>query len=195
MRHGCTSIVRKSCYALLLPSAYLVVILFFVQGIVAESSALLEISVSLVEGDVFGPCDSFHVIVEIRNRESEGRIDVIVTYDILDSDDTILLSNSKTVAVETKSSFAEEFTLPSSIPEGTYRFRAIVMTLDESKSSEACRSFNVIVVEENEQHLMEYIMVIALALTGGGLLFEHRRVSKLKISGRDLKKFFNAQDK
>jgi len=162
-----------------------------VQNVVGESSAVLEISVSLVEGYVFGPGDSFHVIAEIRNREAEGRIDVTVTYDVLDSEDTVLLSESKTVAIETKSSFAEEFKLPSYISEGNYRFRANVTTLDGSKWSEASRSFSVMVVEESEQHLIEYIMVIALALTGGGLLIEHRRVSKLKVSGRDLKKFID----
>jgi len=195
LRHGCTYLVKKSCYALLLPFVYLVVVLFFVQNVVGESSAVLEISVSLVEGDVFGPGDSFHVIVEIRNCEAEGRIDVTVTYDVLDSEDTVLLSESKTVAVETKSSFAEEFKLPSYVSEGSYRFRANVTTLDGSKWSEASQSFSVVVVEESEQHLIEYIMIIALVLTGGGLLFEHRRVSKMKVSGKDLKKFFNKHDR
>jgi len=172
-----------------------VVVLFFLQSVAGESSAILEISVSLVEGDVFGPGDSFHAIVEIRNREAEGRIDVTVTYDVLDSDDIVLLSDSKTVAIETKSSFAEEFTLPSSISEGTHRFRANVTTLDGSKWSEASRSFSVIVVEEREQRIIEYVMVVALAFTGGGLLFEHRRVSKLKVSGRDLERFIDKQHK
>ena len=171
------------------------VVLFFLQSVAGESSAILEISVSLVEGDVFGPGDSFHAIVEIRNREAEGRIDVTVTYAVLDSDDIVLLSNSKTVAIETKSSFAEEFTLPSSISEGTHRFRANVTTLDGSKWSEASRSFSVIVVEEGEQRVIEYVMVVALVFTGGGLLFEHRRVSKLKVSGRDLEKFIDKQHK
>ena len=92
MRHGCIQVVRKSCCALFLLFIYLVVVLFFLQSVAGESSAILEISVSLVEGDVFGPGDSFHAIVEIRNREAEGRIDVTVTYDVLDSDDIVILS-------------------------------------------------------------------------------------------------------
>jgi hypothetical protein len=159
-----------------------------------ESNVILEISVSIVEDESLSPGDTFHTIVEIRNRQSEGRIDVIVTYEVINPKNLVILSDTKTVAVETKSSFAEQFTLPNTITEGTYRFHAVATTLDGSKSTEASRSFNVIVIEEGEQRIIEYIMVIALAITGGGLLIEHRRVSKLKVSGKDFKKFINERE-
>jgi len=170
-------------------------LLCVVQGVTASSDVSLEISVSIVENDVFGPGDSFHAIVEIRNREAQGRIDVVVTYDILDMDEHIVLSDSKTVAVETKSSFAEEFTLPTSVKEGTYLLRANVSTLDGSKWCEASRSFRVVVVTESEQRFVECIMAGALIFTGGALVYEHRRISKLKVSGRDLKKFIEERKK
>ncbi len=169
---------------------------WYAMGEVAASDASLEISVSIVEGDIFGPGDSFHVIVVIRNCEAQGRIDVVVTYDVSDSGGNIVLTDSKTVAVETKSSFAEEFSLPGSIDEGTYLFRANVSTLDGSKWSVASRSFSVArVVSEGEQRVIEYVMVVAFVFTVGGLIYEHRRVSKLKVSGRDLKKFIEEQKK
>jgi len=40
-----------------------------------------------------------------------------------------------------------------------------------------------------------YVMVTALVFTGGALVYEHRRISKLKVSGRDLKKFIEEQRK
>lgn len=164
-----------------------------VHGITASSYASLEVSISIVENDVFGPGDSFHAIIEIRNRESQGRIDVVVTYDVLDMDEHIVLSDSKTVAVETKSSFAEEFTLPIFVREGSYLLRANVSTLDGSKWCMASRSFRIVVVTESEQQVIEYIMAGGLMFTGGGLVLEHRRISKLKVSGRDLKKFIGKQ--
>lgn len=194
MRQGFTNIVKKSYYSLCLFSIYLITILILVQGVFAESLPVLETSVSIIGDDVYNPGDSFHIIAEIRNKEPEGRIDVIVTYDVLDPKGVVVLSNRKTVAVETISSFAEEFTLPSSISEGTYQFRAIVTTLNGTKMSEASCSFNVMVVEEGEQQIMEYIIVIALVSTVGGLIFEHRRVSKIKVTGKDFKKFINEQD-
>jgi len=168
---------------------------YAVGEVKASSDASLSISISLVEGDTFGPGDSFHAIVEIRNREAQGRIDVVVTYSVLDSDENIILSDSKTVAVETKSSFAEEFSLPVSIDEGTYLFKANVSTLDGTKWSTASRSFSVVCVSEGEQMLIEYIMAGALIFTGGALIYEHRRISKLKVSREDLKKFIKERKK
>lgn len=163
--------------------------MLLVVGSIGTADALLEISVSLVEEDPFGPSESFHYIVEIRNRESSGRIDVIVCYEIVNAEDTVILSDTKTVAVETKSSFAESFTLPSSIEEGTYLLRATVSTLNYSTSSQGSRSFRVEVVEEGQQQLVEFVMLGAIICTSIGLVYEHRRVSKLKVSGGDLKRF------
>ena len=107
----------------------------------------------------------------------------------LDLDENIVFSDSKTVAVETKSSFAEEFTLPTWIKEGTYIFKANVSTLDGSKWNEASRTFNVLRVSESDQRIIEYVMAAALIFTGGVLIFEHRRVSKMRVSSDELKKF------
>ena len=189
MRYGCTCKIRGVAISLFLPF----ILLCVVQGVTASSDVSLEVSVSIVENDVFGPGDSFHAIVEIRNREAHGRIDVVVTYDVVDMDEYIVLSDSKTVAVETKSSFAEEFTLPASVKEGTYLLRANVSTLDGSKWCGASRSFRVVVVTESEQRFVEYIMAGALMFTGGALVYEHRRISKLKVSGKDLKRFIGEQ--
>jgi len=191
LRYGFAHEIRKIKSSLFLLLFILVALVYIVQG----ANASLEISISLVEGDVFGPGDSFHIIAEIRNREAQGRIDVITTYGILDLDGYVVLSNSKTVAVETKSSFSEEFTLPTSIVEGTYILMANVSMLDGSKWSTASRSFSVVVVTESEQRLIEYVMAGALIFTGGALFYEHRRITKLKVSGNDLKKFIGEKDR
>jgi hypothetical protein len=163
-----------------------------VKGI---SDAPLSISISIVEGDTFGPGNSFHSIVEIRNREAQGRVDVVVTCQILDPDGKIVLSSKETVAVETKSSFVEDFDLPTGIKEGKYILTANVSTLDDSKWSEVSRSFNVIVVSTDEQRVIEYVVVAAFIFAGVLWFYEHRRISKLKVSGKDLNKFIEEQKK
>lgn len=193
MRLGCINKTSRCIFSLFLLSVLLSLVLFVPTGN-AYPDTLLEISISIVEDDTFGPGDSFHAIIEIRNREAQGRVDVVVSYSVLDSKGDAILSNSKTIAVETKSSFAEEFVLPSSIPEGTYYFHAVVTSLDGTKLSEASCSFNVMVVEEGEQRIIEYIMAIALVGTVIGLLFEHRRVSKMKVTGKDLGKFIEKKE-
>jgi len=173
----------------------LILCLFITQVISASSTATLAISVSIVEGDLFGPGDSFHTITEIRNSEASGRVDVVVAYEVLDEHGHSVLVKSTTVAIETLSSFSEELELPDYIKGGVYILKASVTSLDGSKYSEASRSFTIIKVSEGEQRLIEYVMAGALVFTGGGLICEHRRVSKLKVSGRDLKKFIEPPSK
>ncbi len=177
----------------LLPGILLLLLCIVNSGAFSTDVAL-EISVSIIEDDFFGPGDSFHAIVEIRNRDARGRIDVVITYDILDMEENIILSDSKTVAIETKSSFAEEFTLSASVKEGAYLLKANVSTLDGSTWCMASRSFRVVLVSEDEQRLVEYLMAGGLIFAGIGLVFEHRRISKLKVSGRDLKRFIGEQN-
>jgi hypothetical protein len=193
LRNGCTN--RYRCIVIQLFLIFIFVILFFTSAGLGASEVALEISISIVEDDIFGPGDTFHTIIEIRNREAKGRIDVTVIYDVVDLDENIILSDSKTVAIETKSSFAEEFTLPASIKAGSYLLRANVTTLDRSSWSTASRSFRVEVVTEEEQRIVEYIMAGGLVFTGGALVLEHRRISKMKVSGRDLKKYIGEQNK
>jgi hypothetical protein len=166
---------------------------FIINKIALSTEISLEISVSIIENDILGPGDTFHSIIEIRNREANGRIDVIVIYDILDMNEHIILSDCKTVAIETKSSFAEEFILPYSIKEGTYLLRANVSTLDRDNWSIASQSFQVFVITESQQRLVEYLLAGGLLFACVGLIFEHRRISKLKVSGRDLKRFISEQ--
>ena len=159
----------------------------------AASDVPLSISISLVEGDTFGPGDSFHSIVEIRNREAQGRIDVVVTYQILDPDGNFVISSRETVAVETVSSFVKNFDLPTGLDEGKYLLMANVSTLDSSKWSVVSRSFNIVVVSGEEQTFIQYLVIAAFVFTGILWFYEHRRISKLKISGRDLNKFIEEQ--
>jgi len=161
--------------------------------IISESTASLAISVSMVEGDTFRPGQSFHIITEIRNSKSSGRVDVKVTYEVVDEKDNSILVESTTVAIETLSSFSEEIKLPETISGGTYLLKANVTSLDGTKYAEVSKSFNVVEVSANQQTLIEYIMGGALIITTGGLFYEHRRISKVKVTEDDLKKFIELQ--
>jgi len=178
--------------------AFLFVVYFLfsilcVITVISESNASLAISVSVVEGDTFRPGQSFHIITEIRNSKSSGRVDVKVTYEVTDVKDNSILVESTTVAIETLSSFSEEIKLPETISGGTYLLKANVTSLDGTKYAEVSKSFNVVEVSANQQTLIEYIMGGALIITTGGLFYEHRRISKVKVTEDDLKKFIELQ--
>lgn len=191
LHQGCTSRIGK-IYTLLFVSYFLFSILC-VATVISESTASLAISVSVVEGDTFRPGQSFHIITEIRNSKSSGRVDVKVTYEVTDVKDNSILVESTTVAIETLSSFSEEIKLPETIKGGVYLLKANVTSLDGTKYAEVSRSLSVVEVSENQQLLIEYIMGGALIITAGGLFYEHKRISKLKVSEDDLKKFIELQ--
>lgn len=191
LHQGCTSSLGK-IYKLLFVASFLFSILY-VTTVISESNASLAISVSVVEGDTFRPGQSFHIITEIRNSKSSGRVDVKVTYEIADLEDNSILVQSTTVAIETLSSFSEEIQLPETIKGGVYLLKANVTSLDGTKYAEASRSLTVVEVSANQQLLIEYIMGGALIITVVGLFYEHRRISKLKVTEDDLKKFIELQ--
>jgi hypothetical protein len=164
-----------------------------VATVISESVASLAISVSVVEGDTFRPGQSFHIITEIRNSKSSGRVDVKVTYEITDFEDNTILVQSKSVAIETLSSFSEEIRLPETIKGGVYLLKANVTSFDGTKYAEASKSLNVVEVSANQQLLIEFIMGGALIITVSGLFYEHKRISKLKVSENDLKKFIELE--
>jgi hypothetical protein len=191
LHKGCLSRVWKICIFLFI--IYFLFSILCMAPVISESNAALAISVSVVEGDTFRPGQSFHIITEIRNSKSSGRVDVKVTYEVTDVHDNSVLVESTTVAIETLSSFSEEITLPESIKGGVYLLKANVTSLDGTQNAEVGRSFSVVEVSANQQQLIEYIMGGALIITVGGLFYEHRRISKLKVTEEDLKKFIELQ--
>jgi hypothetical protein len=173
--------------------AYFLFSLLYVATVISESNVSLAISVSVVEGDTFRQGQSFHVISEIRNSNSSGRVDVKVTYAITDVNERNIFLESTTVGIETLSSFSEEIKLPETIKGGVYLLKANVTSLDGTKYAEVSKSLSVVEVSANQQLLIEYVMAGALIITAGGLFYEHRRISKLRVSEDDLKKFIEFQ--
>ncbi|MBE3141158.1 MAG: hypothetical protein IMZ53_11345, partial [Thermoplasmata archaeon] len=155
LHQGCTSSLGK-IYTLLFV-AYVLFSILCLTTVISESTASLAISVSVVEGDTFRPGQSFHIITEIRNSKSSGRVDVKVTYEVTDVKDNSILVESTTVAIETLSSFSEEIKLPETIKGGVYLLKANVTSLDGTKYAEVSRSLSVVEVSENQQLLIEYI--------------------------------------
>ncbi len=175
----------------------LVLYLFFVCSFAsAEIQANYAVKISIVEGDSFIAGDTFHTITEIRNSKAEGRVDVILTYEILTESGHMVSTKATTVAVETLSSFSENLKIPESVDEGFYILKATVASLDGTEECFTSISFSVSKkVTEDEQRFIEFILLGGLIVTIIALLLEHRRISKLKVSGNDLKRFVVEKNK
>lgn len=191
LHHGFKRSLGKICIRLFV--AYFLFSLLCVATVISESTASLAISMSVVEGDTFRPGQSLHIITEIRNSKSSGRVDVKVTYEIADLEGNSILIQSTTVAIETLSSFSEEIKLPETIKGGVYLVKANVTSLDGTQYAEASKSFSVVEVSANQQMLIEFIMSGALIITIAGLFYEHKRISKLKVTENDLKKYIELE--
>jgi len=162
----------------------------YLSNSLTASDVTYAISISIVEGGVFELGESFHCITEIRISQDSGRVDVVLSYEMLDESGALKNTKSATVVVETLSSFSEEIKIPETLTEGVYVLKASVVSLDGVHRAETSISFNVVrVVAEGEQRIIEFIMGGALIVTIVALVFEHRRISKLKVSGSDLKRF------
>jgi hypothetical protein len=162
----------------------------------AEIQATYAVKISIVEGDSFTAGDTFHTITEIRNSKAEGRVDVVLTYEILTENGHMVSTKATTVAVETLSSFSENLKIPENVDEGFYILKATVTSLDGTEECFTSISFSVSKkVTEEEQRFIEFILLGGLIVTIIALLFEHRRISKLKVSGNDLKRFVVEKNK
>ena len=104
-------------------------------------------------------------------------------------------TETTTVAIETLSSFSEDFQLPSTLESGVYILRVSVTSLDGTKSSEATTSIQVKKVSQESRMTMEYFMGISFVGVIVALVFEHRRVTKMRIEKDDLQKYVNSERK
>jgi hypothetical protein len=79
---GCIGRVRKRNVLL-----FLFIVVFFMiylSNSLTASDATYAVSISIVEEGVFEPGEAFHCITEIRNSQASGRVDVVLSYEILD---------------------------------------------------------------------------------------------------------------
>ena len=90
-------------------------------------------------------------------------------------------TETTTVAIETLSSFSESFQLPSSLESGVYSVRVSVTSLDGTKYSEATASIEIKKVSQESAMTMEYFMGISFVGVIVALVFEHRRVTKMRV--------------
>ena len=101
-------------------------------------------------------------IINIINRMPDGRVDVLMSYDIKDRNDTKLISKSETVAIEGRSSFSRIFIIPRNTVPGDYTFN-IKIQYNEN-SAIASQSFKVIEITKEEKNLVKILLIIGFII-------------------------------
>jgi len=86
--------------------------------------------------------------IKLLNLANSKRVDVTLNYELLDRDNTSIVHNSKTVAIETQASFVADLKLPADAASGDYRVHVTVSSPNGESSAQS--SFKVIVPQDNK---------------------------------------------
>lgn len=107
------------------------------------------------------PGEEVWFTIKPLNLANTNRIDVTLKYDLVDKDNTVLATNSKTVAIETQASFVASLIIPENTKAGDYH---LLVTLNSPLGeSTAKTSFKVVPKTAN---LQLYYIAAAVLLLG-----------------------------
>ncbi|MDO8548224.1 MAG: hypothetical protein Q7R71_00960, partial [bacterium] len=109
------------------------------------------------------PGEPLPLAVRLSNFGNNLRVDVSIKYEILDSRDLLVLSQTETVAVETSASYIKQIALPGSIAPGLYTARTSIFYNGQRVPATASQQFTV------ERKI--YGIFVSDAITGGAILF------------------------
>ena len=162
-------------------------------------------SVSSFSVDVEGPIDAdvikasgpVHFIITVDDYidevEYDGKQDVIFLYEIKSSSNEVIFQKTDTKAVligiNTSTSYKETFFISGSVKEGFYTLNAKITSLDGVIDCESNTVFEVVRVGDFSRDLIIILLGAGFFITCVGFFYEHRKVTKMKVSGRDLEKY------
>jgi len=152
----------------------------------AAKESLLAVNIDIPEKYTeVSPGENLLTIININNRLPNGRIDVILSYNIKDKNNTELISKSETIAIEARSSFSRGFRIPEHIDTGDYKFDVKVQYHENTAT--ASQSFKIIDVTREEKNIVIALLITAMIIFSIILAYEHYRISDiLKISEKNL---------
>jgi len=161
--------------------------------------------------EINGPIDSdivkaggpVHFIITVKNYTPEKDImnkqDVLFEYNIKKSNNDIINQKTDTKAVlvgnNTSTTYKETFYLPDNIIQGYYTLKVKITSIDGKYSSESDVSFEVVRVGDFGRDLMLIFLGIGFIVACIGFYYEYRKVSKMKVSDRDLEKYIGKKKK
>lgn len=112
------------------------------------------------------PGESLPLTVRLSNFGSNERVDVTIRYEILDAKESVIITQTETVAVQTSASFIKQIPLPSSISPGLYTARTSIIYNAQRVPATATQQFTVerklfgIFVSD----LLTYVAILCIAL-------------------------------
>jgi hypothetical protein len=121
-------------------TGFIAIVIMLAPFVYSASNFVVEIPQS--HQDV-QPGESVYFTMKMLNLENSKRVDVIVDYEILDSNKNSIAKKTETVAVETQIALVRNLGIPKNSALGYYSVHAKI-TFADGTSSEATSSFKVV---------------------------------------------------
>jgi hypothetical protein len=139
-------------------------------SLVAAQSFNLEVILPQTYHEVVSD-STIYFTINLVNLDNPERIDVVLNYYIVKKDESlsqknIIVSNSKTVAIETQASFVGNLHIPKDLPAGEYELVTIVNS--SLGDSTARTSFKII---GRDNRMIIYVALIVLFIIILAFLF------------------------
>lgn len=145
------------------------------------NNSLFDIQITIPDDfKILSPGNELLTSVKLVNLGSAGRIDVFLDYWIVDADQSIILKNRETVAVETQTSFVRTFDIPKNVKPGIYSLNA-KLTYADGKEATAHSSFEIITKQTDKRLYYALIGFIGLVILIYAVFKSKPLVEKLRI--------------
>jgi hypothetical protein len=92
---------------------------------------------------VVAPGETLVAETKLYQFAFDNKNDIILDYQIQDSDSQTVLKKSETVAIQTQASFLKTFNLPDNLPTGRYILKCLIQSLDHAHLTSASTTFEI----------------------------------------------------
>ncbi len=129
------------------------------------------------------PGESLPLTIRLSNFGSSERVDVTIRYEIFDSTESLVVSQTETVAVETSASYIKQILLPPFISPGLYMARISIIYDGQHVPATASQQFSVerkiygIFMSDLIRNIFILCVVALLCILLGLLLRRYRKES------------------
>jgi flagellar basal body-associated protein FliL len=126
----------------------------------SENSSNFNIAIDLPKSYLkVNPGTSIWFTINLLNLGSTNRKDVTLKYSVISPSGAVIVEKSKTVAIQTQSSFVADLEIPASQTPGRYNLNVVVVSDSEGTGSHV--SFSVV---RKSSDIILYIVVASLVL-------------------------------
>jgi len=163
--------------------ALIILVILMLFPIVASAQQAINLEIVIPDSykkTVKG--NKIYFTINLLNLGANQRFDVTLKYDLLNKNNEILATNSKTVAIETQASIVGNLDIPDKLSQGEYLLRATVFYPEGESKAET----TIYIKEKEDINPFYYLIIffVALVLLGLIIIIAKPIVSKIELRNK-----------